>query len=119
VGVPILHGRGITDQDTATSTPVAIVNEAFVKRFFPGKDPIGQHFGIDDTKYSGAWEIVGVFRDFKMNDPRSAVRPVYLRPLAQRFAAYKEPDMITTETQSMFMNAMILEFRTPQDDVEG
>ena len=35
-----------------------------------------QHFGIDDTKYSGAWEIVGVFRDFKMNDPRSAVRPV-------------------------------------------
>jgi macrolide transport system ATP-binding/permease protein len=119
IGVPILHGRGITDQDTAASTPIAIVNEAFAKRFFPGKDPLGQHFGIDDTKYSGAWEIVGVFRDFKMNDPREKVQPQYMRPLTQQFAGYKEPDMISTEVNSMFMQAMVLNFNSPQADVDS
>jgi macrolide transport system ATP-binding/permease protein len=119
IGVPMVRGRGITEQDTATSTPVAIVNQTFVQRFFPNKDPIGQHFGIDYPQYSGAWEIVGVFRDFKMNDPRSQVRPVFLRPLAQQFTGYKEPDMISTEINSMFMQAMVLDFATPQNDVES
>jgi predicted permease len=119
IGVPILHGRGITDQDTATTTPIAIVNEAFAKRFFPGKDPVGQHFGIDDPKYSGAWEVVGVFRDFKMNDPRKEVHPQYLRPLTQQFTGYKEPDMISTEVNSMFMQAMVLNFNSPQADVDS
>jgi macrolide transport system ATP-binding/permease protein len=119
IGVPIVRGRGFTDQDTATSTPVVIVNQTFVTRFFPKVDPIGQHFGIDYPQYSGSWEIVGVFRDFKMNNPRSPVRPVYMRPLAQQFTGYKEPDMISTEINSMFMQAMVLEFDTPQNDVES
>ena len=50
--------------------PVAIVNQEFVKRFYPKEDPIGKHFGIDLPQYSGAFEIVGVFHDFKMNNPR-------------------------------------------------
>ncbi len=119
IGVPIVRGRGITDQDTAASTPVAIVNQEFARRFFPNQNPVGQHFGIDRQQYSGSWEIVGVFRDFKMNDPRKLARPVYLRPLTQRFTAYKEPDMISTETQSMFMNAMIVEFNRPQPNVDA
>jgi predicted permease len=118
IGVPIVRGRGFNGQDTAASTQVALVNQAFAKRFFPGKDPVGQHFGIDRPQYSGSWEIVGVFRDFKMNNPRSETHPVYLRPLAQRFMGYKEPDMISTETTSMFMQAMVLAFNRPQPDVE-
>jgi len=82
----------------------------------PNQDPIGQHFGIDRVQYSGSWEIVGVFPDFKMNNPRDPVRPVYLRPLSQQFLGFKEPDMTSTETQSMFMNAVILDFsRLPND----
>ena len=95
IGVPIVRGRDFTEQDTATSPQVALVNQAFVKRFFPNQDPIGQHFGIDLPKYSGSFEIVGVFRDFKMNNPREPVRPVFLRPLTQRFTGYKEPEMIS------------------------
>jgi ABC-type antimicrobial peptide transport system permease subunit len=90
-----------------------------VKRFFPNQDPIGQHFGLDGTQYSGSFEIVGVFRDFKMNNPREPVRPLFLRPLTQQFAAYKEPVMITTEAQSMYMNAMILAFDRPQQNVDS
>jgi len=119
VGVPILRGREFTRQDTATSPQVVLVNQTFAKRFFPNQDPIGQHFGIDLVQYSGSWEIVGVFADFKMNNPRDEVRPVYLRPIEQQFTAYKEPMMTSTETQSMFMNAMVLNFTSPQPNVDA
>ncbi|MDR3726316.1 MAG: ABC transporter permease [Terracidiphilus sp.] len=119
ISVPMARGRGFTEQDTATSQQVALVNQAFVKKFFPNQDPVGQHFGIDMPQYSGSYQIVGVFADFKMNNPRSPVRPVYLRPLSQKFPGFKEPEMITTEASSMFMNAMILDFNTPQPNVDA
>ena len=119
IGVSIVRGRGITEQDTASSPQVAIVNQAFVKRFFPKQDPVGQHFGIDFVQYSGSWEIVGVFSDFKMNNPRDDVRPVYLRPLSQPFNGYKDADMIGGETQSMFINAIILKFNQPQQNADA
>ncbi len=119
IGVPIIRGRGITEQDTAATPQVAVVNQAFVKRFFPDKDPIGQHFGIDVPQYSGSFEIVGVFRDFKMNDPRDEVHPVFLRPLAQPFNGYKEDILKSMEAESMFVNAILLSFdRHPQNAEE-
>ncbi len=118
VGVPILRGRGLTDQDTATSQPVAVVNQTFVKRFYPNEDPIGKHFGVDFPEYSNAYEIVGVFADFKMNNPRDPVRPVFLRPLTQRFAGFKIPEMITGETRSLYIQAIVLSFRVPQQNID-
>ena len=115
--MPVLRGRGFNDQDTASSQQVVLVNETFVKRFFPNnQNPVGQHFGIDFPKYSGDWEIVGVFADFKMNNPREKVRPVYLRPLVQRDMGYTEPSMISTETQSSFINSIIISFNRPTQD---
>jgi predicted permease len=119
IGVPVVRGRGFGEQDTATSPQVALVNETFAKKYFPNQNPIGQHFGIDFVPYSGSFEIVGVFRDFKINNPRESVRPVYLRPIAQQYAGYKEPEMITGELQSMFMNSIILNFNSPPTDVES
>jgi predicted permease len=119
IGVPIVRGRGFIDQDTATSPQVAIVNQKFVKRFFPKQDPIGQHFGIDFPQYSGSFEIVGVFADFKLNNPRDDVRPVFLRPLSQPFGGYKESEMNSGETQSMFINSIILSFNAPQQNVDA
>src|SRR6202007_953989 len=118
IGVKMLRGRGITAQDTAATQPVAIVNEAFVKRFFPHEDPIGRHFGIDGAEYAGAFEIVGVFADFKMNDPRNPARRVYLRPLTQHFAGFKNEADTTGESRSMFIDSVILRFKGPQDNVE-
>jgi predicted permease len=119
IGVPVIRGRGFTDQDTATSQPVAVVNQEFVKRFFPNEDPIGKHFGIDFVEYSSIYEIVGVFADFKMNNPRDPVRPVFLRPLTQRYNGFKVPEMITGETRSMFIDAVVLNFSAPQQNVEA
>jgi predicted permease len=121
IGVPIVRGRGITEQDTATSTPVAIVNEAFVRKFFPNQDPIGRRFGVERPEYSGAFEIVGVFRDFKMNlqYTQENVHAVFLRPLTQQFAGYKDPGAIRGETRSMFVNAMILDFHASPPNADA
>jgi len=119
IGVPVMRGREFTDQDTATSQQVAIVNQTFIDRFFPNQDPIGRVFGIDDVKYSSSFQIVGVFKDFKLNNPREPVRPVYLRPLTQQFSGYTEPAMISGEVQSMFMDSIVLSFNQPQQDVES
>ncbi len=121
IGVPILRGRGITEEDTATSPPVAIVNEAFVKKFFSGQDPIGRHFGIGRPEYSGAFEIVGVFRDFTMDLRYSGqeAHPVFLRPLTQRFTGYRDEGEIRGETRSMFVNTMILDFHSPPPNVDA
>jgi len=119
IGVPLLRGRGFTDQDTSTSLPVAIVNQTFVKRFYPNEDPIGKHFGMDLPQYSSSFEIVGVFADFKMNNPREPVRPVFLRPLTQRFDGFKEPDLISGENRSFFIDSILLNFNPPQQNVEA
>jgi ABC-type antimicrobial peptide transport system permease subunit len=96
-----------------------VVNETFAKRFFPNEDAVGKHFGIDFVPYNSAWEIVGVFKDFKLNNPRDPVRPVYLRPLTQQFAGYKEESMNSGEIQSMFIDSIVLRFDRPQQDVEA
>jgi predicted permease len=119
IGVPIVRGRDFSEQDTSTSPQVALVNETFARKFFPNQNPIGQHFGIDLPQYSGAWQIIGVFRDFKMNNPREDVHPVFLRPLTQQYMAYKEPDMITGEVQSMSMDAVIVDFNAPPANVDA
>jgi predicted permease len=73
LGVPILRGRGFTEQDLTSPHQVVVVNQTFVKRFFPNQDPLGKYFGIEYPQYSDSFEIVGVFADFKMNDPRDPV----------------------------------------------
>jgi predicted permease len=119
IGVPMVRGREFTEHDTETSPPVAIVNQTFVKRFFPNQDPIGRRFGIDDVKYSSSFEIVGVFKDFKMNNPRDETRPVFLRPVGQHFMGYTEDSMNSGEIGSLFIDSILLRFNRPQEDVES
>jgi predicted permease len=118
IGVPIVRGRGFTEQDSATSPRVTVVNETFVKKFFPKQDPVGKHFGIGYPQPEGDFEIVGVFADFKMNNPRDPVHAVYLRPLSQQFSGFRDAEMIPTETRSMFINSMVLAFNRPQQTVD-
>jgi predicted permease len=119
IGVPMVRGRGIGDEDTASSPQVVVVNQTFAKHFSPKQDPIGQHFGIAYPQYSASFEIVGVFADFKLNNPRDLVHPVFLRPLAQRFMGYKEEQLNSGETQSMFINSMVLSFRRPEPNADA
>jgi macrolide transport system ATP-binding/permease protein len=119
IGVPVVRGRNFSGQDTQTSTPVALVNQSFARYFFPNQDPIGKHFGLVSPKNSGAFEIAGVFADFKMNDPRGEVTPLFLRPLTQEYAGYSDPEAISDEKSSMFVGSAIIQFARPQQDAEA
>src|SRR5216684_2781110 len=109
-GMPILRGRGFTAADNETTAPVAIVNEAFVKRFFKSdEDPLGQHFGLDLPQNAGTFRIVGIVRDakfagFALSRP---ARPMFYVPLAQN-VDYKDALMKRVELQSHFIGGMLL-----------
>jgi len=86
VGIPILMGRGIAPQDTATSTRVAVVNEAMVKYFFHGENPIGHQFQIDDPDEKGKpFTVIGVSQDAKDHGSllREATPPRFYRAFLQ------------------------------------
>jgi predicted permease len=66
LGVGLVRGRYFASSDNETTEPVAIVNEAFVKRFFrDNEDPLGQHFGMDLPENAGTFRIAGIVRDAK------------------------------------------------------
>jgi predicted permease len=118
VGQPLIRGRGFTDADTATSQPVAVVNQAFVKKFFPKEDPIGRHFGIFDHKYAGAFEIVGIVANAKYNHPREEYRAMYFRPLTQKLPV-TEPNDVMAEGRSLYINSVTLKFASRPDNVDA
>jgi predicted permease len=119
VGQPVLRGRGLTQQDTATSQKVAVVNQAFVKKFFPKEDPIGRHFGVFDQKYAGTFEIVGVVADAKYNNPRSEMRPMYFRPLNQQIPGLTDPNFVQAEGRSLYINSITLNFQSQPQDLDA
>jgi putative ABC transport system permease protein len=79
IGAKMVLGRSISDEDTATTRVVAVVNEAFARRFFKGENPIGKHFGPGKIKYAGNYEIVGVVKDIRYMtyDYKDPVRPMF------------------------------------------
>jgi predicted permease len=110
VGQPIIRGRGFTDQDTATSRMVAVVNQAFVKKFFPKEDPIGHHFGVFDHKYASNFEIVGIVADAKYNNPRAPYRPMYFRPMTQFNRNVTERQFFMAESRSIYPNSITVQY---------
>jgi predicted permease len=119
VGQSIIRGRGLTEQDTQTSQMVAVVNQTFVKKFFPKEDPIGHHFGNNGQKYANSYEIVGVVADAKYNQPRGDFRPMFFRPLTQRNNRFTEPTDMTGENWSMYINSITVHFRTHPQNVDA
>jgi putative ABC transport system permease protein len=83
MGIPLRSGRDFNDRDRAGSPPVAIVNEAFVRRYLRGQPPIGQTLRVN-TGPGPRYEIVGVVADASYTTPRDGMLPTLYVPLAQR-----------------------------------
>jgi predicted permease len=110
IGTKIVRGRGITEQDTASSRNVAVVNQTFAKQFFKDEDPIGKHFGDLEEKYAGAFEIVGVTEDTQYGSPTRKMRPTFFLAGAQ-WMAYDDAHLKSFEDRSHFLNAGVLQTR--------
>jgi len=87
LGVPILHGREILERDTAGAPRVCVINEAFAKHFFAGRNPLGLHVTGMDEFASGAravsYEVVGVARNYRMDTLRDDIEARYYMPITQ------------------------------------
>lgn len=66
-GIPIIRGRGLDSSDNSGSSLVGVVNETFVRRNFPGEDPLGQQVRVTANLGFGSptWTIVGVVPDVR------------------------------------------------------
>ncbi len=116
VGTRVLMGRGISVQDTAASTTVAVVNESFVKNFFnPGENPIGHYFGGGEHS-PHEYEIVGVVQDTVYSDVRWKDHLMSFVPLLQRPASEKTP---LEQDELMYVGAFVLKTAHPINNMEA
>jgi predicted permease len=83
IGIPMLLGREITERDQPSSTRVCVINEAFAKLFFEGRNPLGMHVTQVYANQRNTFEIVGVVRDARENGLRGHVEHRYYVPAAQ------------------------------------
>jgi predicted permease len=87
IGTKVVQGRGFLESDNRTSQPVAVVDEAFVKQFLHGENPIGAHFGDWDAAHPAVYTIVGVVEKAQYWPPNDVEdvggRPMYFLPSGQ------------------------------------
>ncbi len=119
IGQRIVRGRSITAQDTAATPNVAVVDEAFVRKFFkPGENPSGTHFGLTDVRYSGTFEIVGVVRTANYTDPTGQWRPpLFFVPLAQH-VHYEIPMAQMIDDRTHLIESVVLQVRGSMTGLE-
>ena len=126
LGVSLVRGRTFTPADTEGSPPVALVNEAFVERYFPGESAIGQRIEIGryDGRYFrpeldvGGTEIIGVISDVREVDLTVDPRRTVVVPAAQAPAALRAPPVLVVRSRGAGSGAAAA-VRTVLADVAG
>jgi predicted permease len=116
IGQQIVRGRNFQSSD-AGGRLVAIINQAFADKYFKGEDPLGKHFGFDSAKLASTFEVVGVARDAKYNDPAVPAPPMFYVPLDQS-DKYDDPLMQSVTDRSHFIQNIELLTAGPTQNIE-
>jgi predicted permease len=82
--IPLLRGRGFTAQDDQRAPQVALVSQAFARKFFPNDDVLGKRVTFNDNKREV--EIIGVVADTKYENQREEIKPLFYMPWRQQVA---------------------------------
>jgi predicted permease len=118
IGHPVIRGRGLLESDNAQSPMVAVVNEAFAKKFFPHENPVGKRFGIYEQEDVGAYEIVGVVANAKYADPALDASAMCFEPLAQWQHKLTEPIFVNLEAQTHHVGAVVMHYHGSGQSLE-
>lgn len=130
MGIPILQGRPIEERDQANSPPVAVVNQEFIKKFFPGENVLGKTFNWSDRSF----EIVGVSANTRFNQVDVPMPPTFypsyrqVRP--QQIGAMEFEVKTAASTESMMRavreavrridpNLPVFDVRTQQAQIDA
>jgi predicted permease len=92
MGIPIVAGRGFNERERETSPPVVVVNQRFVREFFPNEAPIGKTLKNNNIVYT----IVGICGDVPYGKVREPVPPTFYR----HFTQTGEPGQMTFEVRT-------------------
>jgi predicted permease len=108
LGNRIVMGRAIDERDRADAPMAAVVNEAFVKKFLKGENPIGKRFG-SELSHAGDWEIVGVAADMRylnygFKEPN---RAMFFLSNAQH-TPYKKPVEMEGEKGAHYLENLVI-----------
>ena len=107
--VPVTRGRTFTDHDAWEGEPVAIVNQPFADRFFPGTDPIGRRFREGTSDSATTWiTIVGLVPDMRLDNFEPESHPAgFFRPLVQRDPSFVSIAINTSRADPLAMTGEI------------
>ena len=85
MGTTLIAGRDFDDRDTVTAPKVAVVNEAFAKRFYDGGNPVGHTFRVEGSagQQDRVYQVVGLIRNTKYYELREDFIPIAFFPMAQ------------------------------------
>ena len=86
LGVPVLLGREIAEQDHTGGRMVCVVNETFAKRFFDGRNPIGLHITQHYAEKTRTYEVVGVVGDSRQSSLRDEIETRFYTPISRSAA---------------------------------
>lgn len=81
MGIPLIAGRDFSASDNASSAKVAIVNEAFAKKFNLGRNAVGKHMSMGNDSLNV--EIIGLAKDAKYSEVKDVIPPVFTQPYQQ------------------------------------
>ena len=81
--IPLLNGRTFVEQDTEKAPPVAIVNQAMVKSFWPNENPLGARLSTSLEGGTVQREVVGIVADVRSGSLSEAAQPTIYTPYAQ------------------------------------
>jgi predicted permease len=109
IGLPLLRGRDFDSRDRDGAPGVAIVNEQFARRYWPGEDPVGKQLFLDSPKRAA--QVIGVVRDGKFRGYRAQVNPCFYLPLAQRYASTMNLEIRTAMNPASVVAAVRREVR--------
>lgn len=109
IGNPIIRGRDISEHDTTTSQHVAVINEAFARKFFKNEDPIGKHFAQSEMGISRQYEIVGVAKDarYLTSNLDRPVGPFFFVP-EQRYEVPSKAGDTHGDVRSYFLHDIVI-----------
>ena len=133
MGISLLRGREFTEQDGLETQQVAIINDTFARRFWPGEDPIGQRYKFGDSTSGAPWmTIVGVVGDMRRTGLDVDVRCETFLPYTQsRFVGFlslvvrakSDPRVIATAVRdqvwAMDPNQPVSHIRTMDQLLDG
>jgi predicted permease len=133
LGMPMLRGRAIDERDTANAVEAVVVNQTLANRYFKNGDALGHTFKVADPGVPGVWQIVGIVRDAKYNNPAEKPQPFAYLALTQlkgddnyayclQVRSVGDPVKLTGEVRTALAevdpNLPVLETRTIEEDVD-